>query len=226
MANRLACVLLMIILALPCLSLAQTRSDDGWLPLFDGKTLAGWTTMDKKPVTKGWVAEDGILHRADKAYDIFTDKEYANFILEFDWRIAPNGNSGVKYRMSSYSGQYLGPEYQVFDDGPLAQAAKKNGKFLAASLYELVAPNQKKQLKAVGQWNTARIVADGSKIEHWLNGEKVVEIDTASEAFKTALAASKFKAHKDFAQGPSGRIMLQEHGSEAWYRNIRIKQLP
>jgi hypothetical protein len=201
---------------------AQAQPKEPWVDLFDGKSLAGWTTLDKKPAAKGWVVEDGVLVRQDAGGDIYTQKDYANFILEFEWKIAPQGNSGVKYRMTTYDGQYLGPEYQVFDDA----VKQKNAKFETGSIYELFAPNDQKKLNAVGEWNTSKIVANGTKIEHWLNGEKVVDADTATEAWKQAVAESKFKKWVDYGKSPSGRIMLQDHGSKAWYRKVRIQELP
>lgn len=193
-----------------------------FVSLFDGKTFNGWTTVDGKPVTKGWeVTPEGWIHRAGAGGDIYTEKEYANFILEFEWKVAPKANSGVKYRMARYGNSYLGPEYQVIDDGN-----KKPDRFSAGSLYELFPPAPDRRLNPPGEWNQSRIVAGGTKIEHWLNGQKVVEADTSTEAFRKAVAASKFRNQKDFAQNPSGRIMLQDHGGEVWFRSLRIKVLP
>lgn len=205
---------------------ARARSEEGWNSLFDGKSLAGWTALDGKPVTGGWVAEDGLLVRKQQGGDIYTDREYANFVLDFEWRIAPDGNSGVKYRMAWYNGQYLGPEYQVFDDGDPARPKIADPRMQTASLYEILACNAKKRLKPAGEWNSGRIVANGKRIEHWLNGERVVEADTASEAFAAAVGKSKFAKRAKFGRSPSGRIMLQDHGSQVWYRNLRLKELP
>jgi len=220
-----------ISLALPAISFmlaavtyAQQGKDDAWVTLFDGKTLDGWTTLDKKPVTKGWVVEDGLLHRTDTGGDIYTEKEYANFIVEFEWRSVANTNSGVKYRMKLYGKEYLGPEYQILDDGEPPKT--KNPKMRTASIYELFAPNDKRKLNPPGQWNTGRIVANGTRIEHWINGEKAVDANTASADWAKAVAASKFNKYPEYGRNPSGRIMLQNHGTEVWFRNIRIKLLP
>ncbi len=203
------------------------QAGDGFVPLFDGKSLGGWTSLDKKPVAEGWVVEEGVLHRKSKGGDIYTEKEYGNFILDFEWKSAANTNSGVKYRMMLYGKEYLGPEYQIFDDGDSAKPKLNNPTQLTASIYELFAPNDKKKLNPVGEWNSGRIVANGTKIEHWINGQKVAEGDTTSPEWAKAVAASKFGKYKPlFGANPSGRIMLQDHGSEVWFRNVKIKTLP
>lgn len=214
--KRISCLTLLLSLAMACLA----ADDDGFVPLFDGKSLSGWVRLDGKPITN-WTARDGMLCRTSTGGDIYTAKEYANFVLEFEWKLPAKGNSGVKYRMSRFKNQYRGPEYQCYDD-----PKNGNGRFLTASIYELFAPNEKKKLNPPEQWNSARIVANGTKIEHWINGEKVVEADTASEAWSKAVLASKFKDEPDFGRSPKGRIMLQDHGANVCFRNVRIKELP
>jgi hypothetical protein len=195
------------------------------VPLFDGKTLAGWVTAAGKPVTGGWIVEDGVLTRAAKGGDIFTEKEYADFELELDWKISDTGNSGVKYRVTQYgSGELLGPEYQIIDDLKHPDGVRGTTHQTAA-LYDLLEPNDKKDMKPVGEWNHTKIVAKGTVFEHWLNGKKVVEMDTASDLWKEKLAKSKFKGKKDFAQNKSGKIMLQDHGDKVWFRNITVREL-
>lgn len=198
---------------------------DGAVSLFDGKTLTGWTLADGKPITAGWQAEDGVLHRAGKGGDIYTAKEYGNFDFSFEWKIAEGANSGVKYRMALFGKSWLGPEYQVLDDDKHPDAKLRDGRRKTASLYDLYVPNDKKTLNPVGQWNSSRIVAKGSKIEHWLNGKLVLQYDTASEDFKTQVAGSKFAKTPTFNQNPTGRIQLQDHGDEVWFRNLTIKEL-
>ena len=147
--------------------------------LFDGKTLDGWVTADGKPVTRGWVVEGGLLMRKKRGGNIYTASEYDNFELTFEWKIAKRGNSGVKYRVAHYEKgvwgkpEWLGCEYQMFDDA--GRTISKIGS--TGSIYNLVAPNDKKKLRPVGKFNTSRIVADGTKIEHWLNGEKIAALN-------------------------------------------------
>jgi hypothetical protein len=198
-------------------SIAVSDNED-WQSLFDGKTLTGWKTSSGQPVTKGWIVEEGCIFRKGGGGDIFAVGEYADFELEFEWKISPKGNSGVKYRFKGG----LGPEYQVLDD-----QGHKNGEnplTSAAALYAVFPCNDQKVLKSVGEFNKARIVATGAKLEHWLNGKKVLEVDTRSSEWAAAKAASKYKGKDGFGEG-AGQIMLQDHGNPVWYRNIRIRVL-
>jgi Domain of Unknown Function (DUF1080) len=197
------------------------------VPLFNGKDLAGWTTADGKPVTGGWLAESGgILHRASRGGDLYTAKEYGDFEFSFDWKIASGGNGGVKYRVIAYDQKgFLGPEYQLLDDAKHPDA-RVGPQRQAASLYDFVPPDAAaKKLNPPGEWNTGKIVARGTKLEHWLNGAKVLEMDLAGEAWKAAHAKSKFKGVSNFAQNSKGRILIQDHGDEIWFRNLTIREL-
>ena len=196
-------------------------------PLFNGKELTGWTTADGKPVTgNGWLVEQGgVLHRAAKGGDLYTAQEYENYELSWEWKISPGGNSGLKYRMAKYDGKgMLGCEYQLLDD-----AKHPDGKIgphrQTASLYDILPPAAEKPMKPVGEWNTSKVIVKGNTIEHWLNGAKVLSVDTTSEPFKAARAQSKFKNVPHFAENAKGRIMLQDHNDEAWFRNLTIKPL-
>ena len=214
------------LIAVMCVGNAGRAEEQG-KALFDGKTLNGWTTASGKPVTRGWTVEDGMLVRANRGGAIYSKEEFGDFDLRFEWKIAPRGNSGVKYRLIFYKkgvfGRpgWLGCEYQVFDDA----GRKTHPTTSAGALYGLVAPNDKKKLKPTGEFNTSRIVAHGTKIEHWLNGEKIVEIDTASDDWKQRIAKSKFGPVNGFFENPKGRIELQDHGSRVWFRSITIRDL-
>ncbi len=217
-------VALLIIVSLGLsLNRALAAEEGKAVSLFDGKTLEGWVTGAGKPVTQGWVVVDGAIHRADKGGDIYAVKEYKDFIFTFEWKIAAGGNSGVKYRFGKYAGGNVGPEYQVLDDAkhPDAKVGKKRQ---TASLYDILEPGDQKKMKPLDQWNTAKVVARGTKIEHWLNGKKVIDVDLSSEEFKAALAKSKFKNSPDFG-AKAGKIMLQDHGDKVWYRNLMITEL-
>jgi len=189
-----------------------------WESLFDGKTLKGWQSGKGAPVSKGWIVVDGCIHRESRGGDILSAEEYEDFELELEWKVAPKSNSGIKYRFKGG----LGPEYQVLDDEQHGNG--KNPKTSAAAMYAMFACNDRKELKPLGEFNQARIVARGTKLEHWLNGKKVLEADTSSPAWASAKAASKFKGKKGYGEG-AGRILLQDHGDKVWYRNIRIRRL-
>jgi hypothetical protein len=195
--------------------------------LCNGRDLTGWTDAAGKPAGEGWkVEEGGVIHRTAKAGDLFTAKEYGDFELSFAWKIAPGGNSGVKYRMQPYPGKgLLGPEYQLLDDSKHPDA-KVGPQRQSASLYDLVAPDAAaKQLKAPGEWNESRIVVRGPLFEHWLNGALVVKMTVGSPEWESAHGKSKFKGVTDFARNPKGRIMLQDHGDEVWFRDLKITEL-
>jgi len=193
--------------------------------LFDGKTLAGWTTGSGKPMEQGWVIEDGCLHRKSRGGDIFSAKAYTNFIFELEWKISPKGNSGIKYRYTTYGKSSNGPEYQILDDAGHPDGSKGAGKRRSACLYDIMVADTAEVYKEAGQWNTAKIVARGHKVEHWLNDKLVLSYDSSTDAFREAVQQSKFKANADYASKLTGRIMLQDHGNLVWYRNIAITEL-
>lgn len=209
----------------------DVKDHGGWEVLFDGTStdaFRGWKS--KTFPEKGWVIDGDALHiQADsKAGDIVTKKEYASFDLRFEWKVAKGSNSGVIYRCVEHDDVRLsfmsGPEYQILEDDNHQNG--KNPKTTAASLYAHYAPNDKKTLKAIGEWNTGRIVVNGSKVEHWLNGEVVVAYDLDSEAFKKISQSTHYKQWPQFAKEKKGHIAFQDHTDDVWFRNIKIKELP
>ena len=195
-----------------------------WINLFNGRDLSGWRRYaDDSPITSGWVAADGAIQRTTGGGDIMTAGAYRDFELEFEWKISSGGNSGVIYRARTGGANpwQSGPEYQVLDDG--GHVNGRNTLTSAGSVYGLAAPANK-TLRPLGEWNTARIVARGTHLEHWLNGTKVLEIDTDSQAWLSAAAKIPFARNPGFSQN-EGPICLQDHGSEVWFRNLRIREL-
>lgn len=191
--------------------------------LFDGKTLAGWDNGKGGDPGEGWVVEDGAIHLKGKGGQIYSEKEYGNFVFEFEWKVAAGSNSGVKYKITKHGKSLLGPEFQVLDDK--GHSNGKNPKTSAGSLYDLFAPAKDKALKPIGEWNAAKIVVNGTVFEHWINGKKILEVDTSSDAWAKAVAGSKFKKiADDFAKNEKGKIMLQDHGDKVWFRNLRITE--
>ena len=209
---------LLISIIHPLCTLAELKE----INLFDGNSLKGWTDLSGASPAKGWVVEDGCIFRKNKAGDLYTKESFKDFDFSFEWKIAVGCNSGVKYRVTDYSGATLGPEYQIIDDAKLKYAPDHLG--ATASIYAIKGASADKKLKPPGTFNFSRILAKGSKIEHWLNGEKVAEIEIGSEDWKKRHAKSKFKSRPDFGT-KSGRIMLQEHGGKVRFRKLKIRKL-
>ena len=216
----------------------------GWRLLFDGKTFAGWRGLGYDSVpTAHWRIVDGAIEKIASGNvprmadgqpaaggDLVTADTFRDFELAFQWKVVPGSNSGVKYNVSeelslakATNHAALGFEYQVLDDS--LNDDNKVPTHRAGSLYDLVAPNAAKHLRPVGQWNDARIVLRGNHGEHWLNGAKIVDFDFGTARMDSLLAASKYHPIPGFADRRAGHIVLQDHGDEAYYRNIRIREL-
>ena len=205
----------------------DANAHGGDQPLFDGRTLHGWTTLDGKPVKEGWEVVDGMIHRTSsrrRAGDIVTECEFGDLDLSFEWKIAPGGNSGLKYRVRQYDGKARGCEYQILDDAKYR--GRVTPKTSAGALYGLFEPNNDKRLNQAGEFNAARILIRGNHVQHWLNGRLVVSVEIGSQEWKSRVAQSKFSDLKDFAMNPRGKLMLTDHGSEVWFRNFEFHSLP
>ena len=210
-------------------TLTNQERADGWKLLFDGTTTNGWRGYKKDVVPEGWQVLDGAITLTGKgAGDLITVDEYENFEFAFEWKISPNGNAGVFYLVqekpelkNTYNS---GPEYQVLDNAGHPDAKNGPDRFAGAN-YALQAPT-KDTSKAVGQWNQSRIVKNGAHVEHWLNGEKVVEYELWSDAWKAQVAKSKFSKMPAYATSKKGFLALQDHGNPVWFRSLKIKVLP
>ncbi len=211
-----------LVATLLALTVVATAADP--VSLFDGKTLAGWTGPDGAAPGAGWVIADGELRLEGKGGNLLSEKEYRDFDFEWEWKIAEGGNNGVKYWVTKIGGkEWLGIEYQMLDDAKHPDG--KNGeKRLTASFYDIQECTVPTELSKPGEWNHSRIHSKGGKLQHWLNGKLVNEVDTAAPAWGEKIAASKFKAKEGFAPG-KGRIMLTDHGDKVAYRNLRITVL-
>ena len=207
-------------------TLTAAEKSAGWMLLFDGKSLDGWRGYKTEAVGSGWKAQDGALTlTAAKAGDVMTKREFADFELSFEWKISEGGNSGVIYRvgLGETASHRTGPEYQVLDN----EKAKDNklGNHLAGSLYDMGTAAPRDLTKPAGQWNESKLIVRGWKVEHWLNGKKVVAVDLAAPEGRAWVAASKFKDWPKFASLAKGHIAFQDHGDVVSYRSIKIREL-
>jgi hypothetical protein len=212
-------------------TLSPEETAAGWKLLFDGSTPAGWRAYARQqfPADR-WLVQDGCLcvdkPGSTNTIDLVTTEKFGDFDLKFQWRISPAGNSGVKYfvKEGRKGRSGVGFEYQVLDD--LKNEDSLNGpNRLAGALYYLFAPNDRKRLNPVGEFNDGEIIVHGNHVEHWLNGEKIVELELGSPELKEAIAQSKFKNIKGFGEKMPTLILLQDHGSPVWFRNIKIRPL-
>jgi hypothetical protein len=206
--------------------LTEEEKQGGWKLLFDGKSTSGWRGAKQKTFPrKGWVVEDGWLHcLGEGGGDVVTEQTFDQFELKWEWKQAKGGNSGVKYFVTEKGSGALGHEYQLIDDKEHPDAKEGNGKRVTGSFYDVLKPDRPPPTKAPGEINTSKIVVKGNGVEHWLNGEKVLAYSSSSEAIKEAIGHSKFKNVADFDARIRGPILLQDHHSEVWFRNIKIRE--
>lgn len=217
-------------------ALTTKEKKEGWQLLFDGKSFNGWHTYGKKTVGNAWKVEAGaiVLDTVKKegfqvhgGGDLVTNKEYENFHLKVEWKIAPCGNSGIIFLSHEDTAKYryswlTGPEMQVLDND--CHPDGKIHKHRAGDLYDLIA-SASEPVKPVGEWNLAEIILNKGHLELFLNGVKVVETQMWDDNWKKLVAGSKFKSMPDFGKYKKGHIVLQDHGNRVSFRNIKIKEL-
>lgn len=226
----------MVLLLIGCVSFVTlnkySMDKAKWIPLFDGKSFKGWHGYNKTGAIDNWTIEDGAmvcLGAAPDAHggDIVTDMAYENFELKWEWKITKEGNSGLMYHVvegEKYHAPYeTGPEYQMIDDTGFPQKLEEWQK--TGADYAMTVPNDKKKIQPVGEWNTSKIVFKKGHVEHWLNGEKIVEFQAWDAKWLKEKQDGKWKDYPDYGMAKKGLIALQDHGHKAYFKNMMIKIL-
>jgi 3-keto-disaccharide hydrolase len=227
-------------------TLSAAEKKEGWKLLFDGKTFNGLRSyFETMEPSKGWSIEGGCFKNSkgngrprSGGGDIMTAELFTDFDFRFEWSMPQGGNSGVYYLFQERQdkpgvGMYMGDdgrspvgfEYQLLDDERHPDALRNGPIRSTGSLYSLIPPNDSKRLKPAGEFNESRIVVQGKHVEHWLNGAKIVEYDLGSQALIDAIAKSKYRDVPGFGDKTKTRILLQDHGDEVRFRNLKIRVL-
>ena len=220
--------------AQPQNSLSEKEKNEGWQLLFNGKDFTGWRGVNKTTFPeKGWAVKNNtITCTGEDGGSIVTKESYGNFELSCEWKmVSPAANSGITYfvvvRDGDTGGYGYGIEYQLLDDQEYIKSGQMtpNDFHTTGAAYELYPPLPAKKVNPPGEWNHSRIVSENGRVQHWLNGKKIVEYDRFSSDFTKKVAASKFKDVANYGKHPEGHILLQDHDSEVYFRNIKIRKL-
>lgn len=210
----------------------SAEDGSGWKYLFNGTTTEAWLGFSGGDFpSHRWVIEEGCLKASKQKrrargvprggrMDLVTAEEFTDFELEWEWRIPPRGNSGVKYLVQEIDGGPIGHEYQLLDN----ENRSREPRHSTAALYDLLRPTATAP-KPAGEFNRSRIVIRGNHVEHWLNGAKILAYELGSEELLKAISESKFKDIPGFGTKFRTRILLQDYGDEVWFRNMRIREL-
>ena len=219
-------------------TLSEAEKAEGWQLLFDGETLNGWRSFNETELLGGWHVVDGCIQAKGEGGDasgyIVTDKQYANFELVWDWKLTHGGNSGMLYHVvehPKFKVPYVtGPEYQLIDNEGWEEvnAPTKLEEWQKLGVdYAMHLPDYNKmKVNPVGEWNSSKIVYDNGHVEHWLNGEKILEFEAYTEDWFAKKASGKWGTATEYGLSHTGVICLQDHGDPASFRNIKIKELP
>jgi hypothetical protein len=218
-------------------ALSEEEKNAGWELLFDGSSLSGWKRYGHDTIGPLWTVQDGAIicngeglgeGSGRSGGSLMTTREFGNFELRAEWRVSPGGNSGILYHViekPEYKHDYeTGPEFQVMDDGGWKGDPLKDVQ-LAGSNYDMYAAPSTKKVMPVGEWNTAKIIYNNGHVEHWLNGEKVVEFEEGSADYEARYKKSKWTEYPGWNKSKTGAISLQDHGAPVSFRNIKIREL-
>ena len=250
--KKIIIVLLLVVAMYSCKTGSDTQNEN-WIYLFDGKTTEGWRAYNGEKLPPGWIAKDGVLtfdtklgleqnYKGGKDI-IYGKEEFDNFELYLEWKLPEGGNSGIFYHIKEgyKSIPEIAPEYQLIDDVNYARIHDLTDYNLSlgytenpselkplqqtASDYAMHPAPKDKILNPVGEWNSSKIVFTPQKVEHWLNGKKVLEFVPWDEAWNKKKNSDKWKTSPNYGKFKTGYIGLQDHSSPIWFRNIKIRKL-
>lgn len=204
-------------------TLTAQDSTDGWRLLFDGQTTSGWRGYRQPDMPNGWNVVDGTLTKDTVSGDILTTDRFGDFELQLEWKLAAGGNAGLFYRATEeYERIYWSaPEYQLLDD---ANAPDGQSRLTAAGAAYALYPAPAGSVRPAGEWNTTRIIVRGAHVEHWLNGQKLLEYELESQDWEAKVKASKFVSWPNYGRAKEGHIGIQgDHEGMLALRNIKIR---
>ncbi|ANE49605.1 3-keto-disaccharide hydrolase [Flavisolibacter tropicus] len=215
-------------------STSSPSENSGWITLFDGRDLNGWHSYGKSTPGAAWKISDNAIYldksNKEAGGDLVTNEEFENFDLKLEWKISPKGNSGIIFYINEdtkYTSTWnTGPEMQVLDNGTESQDGHPDAKITkhrAGDLYDLI--TSKEAIKPVGEWNEVEVIANKGKLDFYMNGQHTLSTTMWDDQWRSMIAGSKFKDMPAFGTFKKGKIALQDHGDNVWYRNIRIKRL-
>ena len=224
-------------------TLTEEEKAAGWRLLFDGKTFDGWKALGRESIpTDLWEIDQEAIHKINTGHvaslpdgrpaeggDLMTVERFKDYELYFEWRVEPGGNTGLKYNVSEEISlkngvSALGFEYQLGHDGNDPNSNRKASHRVGA-LYDLFPTNTNVAINPIDQFNKSRLLVNGNHVEHWLNGEKILEFEFGSSELNSAYKVSKFNKIKDFHKKRDGHLVLQNHKDDAWFRNIKIREI-
>lgn len=213
-----------IVVAAIAVAICTSAHAQTWQNLLADRSLDHWKKPNGDEPSGGWVIEDdGTLHLAGRGGNLLTREVYGDFELWFEFRTTERGNNGIKYRVKKYGNSLLGLEYQILDDAAFPKLTREH---LTGSLYDLVTPKPEvTRLNDPGEFNVGKIRVENGRTRHWVNGQLMIDQPLYGASWKAHVADSKFRNREDFGENALGRIMLTDHNSETWLRNVFIRRL-
>lgn len=204
--------------------LSQAAFAQTYINLLDAPELNHWMKPNGDPVGEGWALEPGgVLHLSGKGGNILSRQQYGDFELWFEFRNVEKGNNGIKYRVAKYDNQWLGLEYQLLDDTAFPKLGREH---LTGSLYDIIPPIPSvTRLHAIDEYNVGKIMVRNNRVQHWINGQILIDEQLGTDRWFKYFGKSKFKDREGFALNPQGHLMLTDHGSQIWFKNMFLRKL-